>query len=113
MTTTPVLPPTESGTSLPMTTVAQAHGLTPERLDALAVELDALRVEVAAQLGTEDDRSQDDGKHRRGAADECHHRTDGTGCKGCAVAHRAQLLVGKRYPGAAERAGMHNAGFCR
>jgi len=29
----------------------------------------------------EPDRSQDDGKHRRGAADECHHRSDGTGCK--------------------------------
>src|SRR5580700_6319909 len=37
-----------------MPTVAEAHGLTPERLDALARELDALRAEVAAQLGAED-----------------------------------------------------------
>jgi fatty acid desaturase len=39
-----------------MTTVAEAHGLTPERLDALARELDELRASVAAQLGTEDVR---------------------------------------------------------
>ena len=37
-----------------MTTVAEAHGLTPEQLDALAHELEALRAEVAAQLGTDD-----------------------------------------------------------
>jgi linoleoyl-CoA desaturase len=37
-----------------MTTVAEAYGLTPEKLDALARELDDLRASVAAQLGTED-----------------------------------------------------------
>ena len=37
-----------------MTTVAEAHGLTSDQLDALAVELDELRVKVAGQLGAED-----------------------------------------------------------
>ena len=37
-----------------MTTVAQAHGLTADQLDALAHELEALRADVAAQLGAED-----------------------------------------------------------
>jgi fatty acid desaturase len=39
-----------------MTTVAEAHHLTPAQLDALALELDAVRVDIAAQLGTEDVR---------------------------------------------------------
>jgi linoleoyl-CoA desaturase len=37
-----------------MTTVAEAHGLTPPELDALARELDALRADIASQLGAED-----------------------------------------------------------
>src|ERR1700727_1062131 len=37
-----------------MTTVAQAHGLTPAKLDALERELTELRAEVASQLGAED-----------------------------------------------------------
>jgi NADPH-dependent stearoyl-CoA 9-desaturase len=37
-----------------MTTVAEAHGLTPLELDALARELDALRADIASQLGAED-----------------------------------------------------------
>jgi fatty acid desaturase len=37
-----------------MTTVAEAHGLTAEQLDALELELERLRAEVAAQLGAED-----------------------------------------------------------
>jgi fatty acid desaturase len=39
-----------------MTTVAEAHGLTPARLDALEVELEALRARVASELGAEDVR---------------------------------------------------------
>jgi NADPH-dependent stearoyl-CoA 9-desaturase len=37
-----------------MTTVAQAHGLTPAKLDALERELTDLRAEIASQLGAED-----------------------------------------------------------
>jgi fatty acid desaturase len=37
-----------------MTTVAEAHGLTPAQLDALARELTDLRAEVASQLGAVD-----------------------------------------------------------
>jgi linoleoyl-CoA desaturase len=39
-----------------MTTVAEAHGLTPVQLDALEVELEALRARVVSQLGAEDVR---------------------------------------------------------
>jgi fatty acid desaturase len=39
-----------------MTTVAEVHGLTDAQLDALALELDALRAEVASTLGAEDVR---------------------------------------------------------
>jgi linoleoyl-CoA desaturase len=39
-----------------MTTVAEAHGLTAPKLEALALELDALRAGVAADLGAEDVR---------------------------------------------------------
>ena len=39
-----------------MTTVAEAHGLTPAQLDALEVELEALRARVVSQLGAEDVR---------------------------------------------------------
>jgi linoleoyl-CoA desaturase len=39
-----------------MTTVAEAHGLTPVQLDALEVEIEALRARVVSQLGTEDVR---------------------------------------------------------
>jgi len=37
-----------------MTTVAEAHGLTAEQLEALAHEFEDLRAEVAAQLGADD-----------------------------------------------------------
>ncbi|HVA07118.1 MAG TPA: acyl-CoA desaturase [Acidimicrobiales bacterium] len=37
-----------------MTTVAEAHGLTPAQLDALEHELEALRANVVSQLGAED-----------------------------------------------------------
>jgi len=37
-----------------MTTVAEAHGLTATQLDALGLELERLRAEIAAQLGAED-----------------------------------------------------------
>ncbi|HEX3796164.1 MAG TPA: acyl-CoA desaturase [Acidimicrobiales bacterium] len=37
-----------------MTTVAEAHGLTDAQLDALGVELDALRAQVVSTLGAED-----------------------------------------------------------
>jgi linoleoyl-CoA desaturase len=37
-----------------MTTVAEAHGLTPAQLDALEKELETLRANVVAQLGSED-----------------------------------------------------------
>jgi fatty acid desaturase len=37
-----------------MTTVAEAHGLTATQLDALGLELESLRAEIAAQLGAED-----------------------------------------------------------
>ncbi len=39
-----------------MTTVAEAHGLTPAKLDALAREFESLRGDIAAQLGGEDVR---------------------------------------------------------
>ncbi|MGP0031716.1 MAG: fatty acid desaturase family protein [Acidimicrobiales bacterium] len=39
-----------------MTTVAEAHGLTPVQLDALAVEIEDLRAKVASQLGAADVR---------------------------------------------------------
>jgi fatty acid desaturase len=37
-----------------MTTVAEAHGLTPAQLDALGRELDAIRADITTQLGAED-----------------------------------------------------------
>jgi linoleoyl-CoA desaturase len=37
-------------------TVAEAYGLTPEKLDALAAEFEALRASVAAELGADDVR---------------------------------------------------------
>ena len=37
-----------------MTTVAEAHGLTPAQLDALEHELENLRADVVAQLGAAD-----------------------------------------------------------
>jgi len=37
-----------------MTTVAEAHGLTPAQLDALERELVSLRAEIVSQLGAED-----------------------------------------------------------
>src|ERR1700679_3149215 len=37
-----------------MTTVAEAHGLTPTQLEALGREFETLRAEVASQLGAED-----------------------------------------------------------
>ncbi|HEY1828902.1 MAG TPA: acyl-CoA desaturase [Acidimicrobiales bacterium] len=37
-----------------MSTVAEAYGLTPETLDAVAAEFDALRASVAAELGADD-----------------------------------------------------------
>src|SRR5580698_6431424 len=37
-----------------MTTVAEAYGLTPTQLDALEIELEALRADVTSQLGADD-----------------------------------------------------------